>query len=113
MRINFFFKAALIFSLVAGFGIYGAYKARGFMAGPEIALESPRNGEVAANSYVNVKGRAKNIASISLNGRMIFVDENGNFKENLLLARGYNIMEVKAVDKFGKEVKVRREVILK
>lgn len=112
-RVQFFFKIGLISALIAGFGIYGLYNARGFWEGPEITIESPKNGQVFHNSYITVKGKAKNIASILLDGRVIFVDENGNFSENLLLAKGYNIMEAKAVDKFGKEVKARREVVLK
>ena len=112
-RIQLFFKAGIITILVLAFGIYGLYNAHVFLAGPKIIVESPKNGQVFQNSYIAVTGRASDIASIFLDGRRIFVDESGNFKENLLLARGYNIIEVQAGDKFGREVKKIREVVLK
>ncbi len=112
-RIQLFFKIGTIVILVLSFGAYGLYKAHVFLAGPKIIIESPKNGQVFQNSYVAVIGKASDIAFIFLDGKRIFVDGNGNFKENLLLARGYNIIEVRAADKFGREVKKIREVVLK
>lgn len=112
-RIQLFLKIGIIIILVLAFGIYGLYKAHVFLAGPKITIESPENGQVFQNSYITVAGKASDIASIFLDGRRIFVDESGNFKENLLLARGYNIIEVRAVDKFGRKIAERREVVLK
>ncbi len=111
--VRLFLTAGVIFVLIAVFAIYGFYRAREFMAGPEVALNEPRDGQLFKNSFVRVSGEAKNIASISLDGNRIFIDEKGLFKENLLLARGYNIIEVRAVDKFGKEVKKIRRVVVK
>ncbi|NOY35633.1 MAG: hypothetical protein GXP44_01785 [bacterium] len=108
-----FLKIGVIFALIAVFSLYGFYKARGFLAGPEVALNEPKDGQLLKNSFVKVSGEAKNIASIFLDGNRIFVNEKGFFEENLLLARGYNIIEVRAVDKFGKEVKKIREVVVR
>jgi len=112
-RTQSLFKFGLIALLALGFGVYGLYRARGFLEGTKIIIDEPRNGQVFQNSYIDVMGRAKNITSISLNNRQIFIDENGKFRENLLLGRGYNIIEMQAQDKFGRNIKVKREVILK
>ena len=101
-----FFLAALIL------GGYFFYQSRGYLSGPKIIIESPRPGEVAHQSYLEVKGQAQNVSILSLNGRQIFIDERGNFDEGLLLARGYNIIEVTASDKFGRVKKEKLEVIL-
>ncbi len=108
-----FLKIGVVVCLIIGFAFYGLYKARNFLTGPQITVSEPRNGQVFQGSYIKVAGQAKNIASIFLNGKPIFIDETGLFKENLLLARGYNIMEVRAVDKFGRIIAERREVVLK
>ena len=107
-----FLKTGVILTLIFIFAFYGFYKARGFLAGPEITLNEPRNGRELKNSFVKVSGSAKNIAAIFLNGKRIFVDEKGFFSENLLLAKGYNIIEVRATDKFGKSSKETREVVV-
>ncbi len=88
------------------------YQARGYLLGPKIVIESPQSGEVIRGAYLTVKGQALNISSLSLNGRQIFTDEHGFFNEGLLLARGYNIIELTATDKFGRVKKEKREVIL-
>jgi len=109
---RFNIKLFLIVPVVLFLGIYFLYQARGFLLGPEIAIDSPRPGEVTHDSYLSVKGQAFNIASLSMNGRQIFIDERGVFNESLLLARGYNIIEITASDKFGRISKEKREVIL-
>lgn len=108
-----FLRIAIIFFLIVTFAAYGLYKARDFLTGPKITIESPKDGQTVSSSYLEVRGTAKNISSIRMNGRQIFVDESGIFKENLLLAMGYNIIEVSAEDKFGREVKENRKVVLK
>ena len=99
--------------LLLVFGIYGFYKAKGFLAGPGIAIEYPKNGQLVPQSHNTIKGRAVNISNLRVNGRQIFTDEGGNFEVGLLLAKGYNIIEVKANDKFNREVKKIIEVVYK
>ncbi len=99
--------------LVIIFLFFGLYKARDFLIGPKIVIESPKDGQVFTTSYVEISGQASNISLLYFNGRQIFTDQNGNFKENLLLAKGYNILQIEAKDKFNREVKTKREVVLK
>lgn len=106
-------KIGIIVALVAVFSFYGLYRTKDFLQGPKIAIEYPKNGEVVSNSDIEIRGEVKNISLLYLNGRQIFTDKNGKFKENLLLARGYNIIKVSAKDKFNREIKITREVVLK
>ncbi len=109
-RINI--KIVLIILAVVLLGGYFLYQARGYLLGPEITIDSPKSGEVFHDAYLAVKGQALNISSLSLNGRQIFTDEHGIFSEGLLLARGYNIIEITAADKFGRVKKERRDIVL-
>ena len=48
-----------------------------------------------------------------MNDRQMFTDEEGEFSEKLLLSYGYNIITVKAKDRFGRETKKTLELIYK
>ena len=64
------------------------------------ARTTVQSGGKVAESIMKVKGNAKNGTFVALNGREISVDETGNFDETIALLSGYNIVEIKAKDKF-------------
>jgi len=92
---------------------YSLYQSRNLRSGPQLNIVSPINGALSTTSTTQIQGVAKNITSISLNDRPIFVDEDGNFSENLLLSYGYNIIGISAKDKFGRSVSKRLELVYK
>lgn len=92
--------------------VYGTWQARDFLRGPRVHLESPSEGMILRESLLIVKGRALDVSKLSLNGRSIFTDGEGNFQEETLLAPGVNILELYAEDKFGHEKIIRRSVLL-
>ena len=91
---------------------YAYLKTKDYIAGPQITITSPLNGTTVSSPLIEIVGTAKNISFISLNDRPIFIDESGNFKEKLLLYSGYNIMSVKAEDRYKRKVEKSLEVIL-
>jgi len=113
MRRNPLVKIAIILGLVLAFVSYGFYVAKDYRDGPKVVVESPEDNQVFKNADIVIKGNAKNISSLFLNGRQIFTNENGDFKEELLIAKGYNIITVSAKDKFNRDIKVIRKIILK
>ncbi|TAK57077.1 hypothetical protein EPO17_02955 [Patescibacteria group bacterium] len=92
---------------------YGFFASRDLIMGPQIILESPENGSVVENPLVRIQGTTKNINSISLNDRPIFIDQSGRFTEELLLAPGYTILTLRAKDRFGRETVKRLELVRK
>lgn len=101
----------MIVFLLLSFGIYGLYKAKAFLSGPNITIEYPSNGQGIKQSFTEIIGKTSNISSLFLNGRQIFTDKDGNFKGDLLLADGYNIIELSGADKFGRKVKEKLELV--
>jgi hypothetical protein len=83
---------------------YGIFNARNLIMGPIIEVFDPTKDTETEANVIDVKGRAKNIAFISLNEKPIFVDKEGLFEEKLLLSPGSNIIEIKARDRFKKEI---------
>lgn len=83
---------------------YGIFNARDLIKGPSIELFSPTKDMETEQNVIDVKGRAENVAFISLNEKSIFVNKEGLFQEKLLLSPGSNIIEIRATDRFKKEI---------
>ncbi len=99
----------LLFALLG----YGYYQSRDFLTGPLLSLVSPDDGATFSSPLITVKGSARNIAFLSLNGRRIFTDQAGNFSERLLLPSGYSIMTLVGTDRFGHRAQKQLELVYK
>ncbi|HEY4499431.1 MAG TPA: hypothetical protein VJH94_05245 [Candidatus Paceibacterota bacterium] len=95
--------------------IYGLFQAHEFIAGPTLTIVEPKNGSTIASTSPEVvlKGNAKNISFITLNGLQIFTDENGDFSRTLLLPQGLAIITVEAQDKFNRSVRKEIQLLVK
>jgi hypothetical protein len=96
--------------LIVGYTLYEVQKV---VFGPKIIVLSPINGSLVSSSTTEISGTTKNIKDLSLNDRKIFTDEQGNFKEEVLLSYGYNIFVLKASDKFGRSTEQKIELVFK
>jgi len=83
---------------------YGFFSARYLIEGPKIIVHTPKNNDSFKSSLMEVVGETENISYISLNGKTIFVNEKGCFKEKLLLSEGTDIISLYAKDKMGREI---------
>ena len=92
--------------------LYAAYQARYVIGGPSLVIEDPQDGEVFLKPLITISGHAKNITRLSLNGRTVFTDENGNFSAALPIPAGHTIIEIRAEDRFGRVRIERREVVM-
>jgi len=92
---------------------YSLYQSRNLLMGPVITINEPKNGSTTEEQMIKIAGAAKNIKSISLDDRPIFIDEAGSFSEKLLLSNGYNIIKISAWDKFDKKTDKLIEVVYK
>lgn len=108
-----YIKIIITILIVVVFIGYTIYEIQKVVLGPQIEVLSPKNGSLVSNSFIEISGIAKNIKEISLNDRKIYTDEEGNFKENLLLAYGYNALVLKASDKFNRKTEKIIEVVYK
>ena len=94
--------------IIVGYGIFQSQK---ILGGPKITISSPASGQILTRSDIDIAGVAKNISAISLNDRPIFIDESASFSEKLMLYPGYNIIKLKAEDKFGSKVEKDLELV--
>ena len=97
---KFWLRLSFAMIIILIIGVYSFYQARKLIAGPEINIKSPENGATVSQPLVDITGTASNIKDISLDDRPIFIDQQGNFDEKLLLPSGYTIITLKAHDRF-------------
>lgn len=89
---------------------YVIFQARFLIQGPTITLiDEPRSVQNA--KIIHLKGAARNITKITLNGRQIFTDKSGYFDEALVLENGYTIATIAATDRYGRENDVVRQFV--
>ena len=94
--------AILVFGLfLAVFFVYFIFSFRSFWRGPQIVIDYPADGASIDGFNAVVTGRARDVSKLELNGRPLYTDENGSFKEALILSPGLNIIEVRAEGRFG------------
>ena len=86
--------------------IYAFSRSRDLIYGVEITKINidglpAQEGAKVENSVHEITGNAKNAINLTLNGREISINEQGDFNETIALLSGYNVVEIKAKDKFG------------
>ncbi len=106
--------AAVIFVLITFFILgYVYFASRDYIKGPSIEITEPENGISTSTSTVKVLGKALRIKEITLNGKPLLIDKQGNFNETLLLAPGYNVSMINAIDKFNRTIEYKLELVYK
>jgi len=60
-----------------------------------------QTGTQITDNIIKITGSAKNAVNLTLNDRVISIDQKGNFDETIALLSGYNIISIKAKDEFG------------
>lgn len=106
-----FIKIAAVTLAIGFVGVYGMFEFREYFGGPRVTLSFPEDGAAITESAVDVAGTARNIARITLNGRPIFIDEEGRFSERVVFLPGYNKMTLTASDRFENETTLTREIV--
>ena len=103
-------RGFIIVLVICAIGGYAGFQSKKIISGPQITIQSPMTTS-ADNSAVDVSGIVKNVSVVTLNDRLIPIDEAGQFKEKVLLYPGYNVIKVKATDKFGSCVTKELQVV--
>lgn len=104
-----FLQYTAVLAVVAAFIVYVAFQARFIIAGPQITIFT--EGGQSQEQLVTIAGQATNIVSITLNGRSIYTDEDGFFKETVVLENGYTISTIRAQDRYGRTITTDRSFV--
>jgi len=99
---------AFFFLFVAGYAFFRSYD---LIFGVKIKNVNLSDGQKFENSIVEVTGNADRAVMLTLNGREISIEMNGDFRETIALLSGYNIISIVAEDKFGKTDEKNYQVV--
>lgn len=80
---------------------YAFFVSKDLIFGVKIRNVNLVDGATITENVIKITGNAKNAINLTLDGREISVDQQGNFDETFALLPGYNIINIKAKDKFG------------
>ena len=81
--------------------IYAFFGSHNLIFGVKIKNVNIIDGTKITTGVLEVTGNAKNAVNLTLNGREISIDQKGDFDETIALLIGYNVINIKAKDKFG------------
>ncbi|MCX6813848.1 MAG: helix-turn-helix domain-containing protein [Candidatus Azambacteria bacterium] len=81
-----------------------------FLVGPPNLAIDPKEENIKKQELLTVKGKTDNGVDLTINGENVYVASNGSFSKDMQLAGGINVIEVKAVNNFGKSTKIVRQI---
>ena len=94
-------RTLFILGIIGLFGWYLSYQARFILEGPVVEFEE-LPAFTQSERQVVLEGQARNIVALTLNGREIYTDQSGYFKEALILENGYTVATITARDRYGR-----------
>lgn len=81
-----------------------------FLVGPPNLAVDPKEDMVVQQESLTVKGKTDSGVDLTINGENVYVASDGGFSKEVQLTSGINVIEVKAVNNFGKSTKIFRQI---
>jgi len=91
---------------------YFAWQVSQIYQPPKLLVSQPDKNLITSQSFIEVKGQTEKEARVFINGKEVFLDSQGDFKADLDLQKGLNLIKISAVKKHSKESIVYREVLV-
>lgn len=107
--IRYFLIIAVALFLVG----YLAMQVKNIVEPPELSVYSPADGFVTVDAQAIVQGSTGKEVEVSINGKDIGTNEQGQFEEKIDLAPGVNTLLISAKKKHGKTTDITRHVVYK
>ena len=85
----------------------------GFTGDPRLRINEPQQNIVIETPIIRVRGSMEKESQLTVNGREITMNENGNFDQEIELTVGVNILRFVAQNRFGKISQETRYVVVK
>jgi cytoskeletal protein RodZ len=95
-------SSIIILALAGAFYLYREIGS--FASVPRLVVLSPEQNAAISGNAVVVEGVTDKDAKLFINDQAILVNDEGKFRENLTLQPGANFINVKAINRFEKEV---------
>jgi hypothetical protein len=103
-------RTGLIILLFLFIIIYARSRTSFLSQGVSLSVENLEDGQKFSSRVLNLEGTAKRAVMLTINNREVLIDENGDFKDTLILYPGLNILTIEARDKFENYKQLRYSV---
>lgn len=97
-------SAVLIVLLIA---TYAIWRSLAYARGPHITITEPTDGASIVTSTTTIHGHVERANNITMNGKAINMDEQGNFNETIIVFPGANIITFIANDQFERSIQTQ------
>lgn len=104
-------RGVAIAALWIGIGAYFGWHVYNLFRAPLLVVENPPRDIITQDGSLALSGRAQKETDVTVNGAVIDAEKDGTFHDTITLQDGMNVIEVRAVNKFGKETTVVRRVV--
>lgn len=81
-----------------------------FLVGPPTLVVDPKEDIITKEEIVSLKGKTDSGVELKINGESIYVSSDGNFSKDIQLAAGINMVEITAINHFGKISKLVKQI---
>jgi hypothetical protein len=105
-------KNIIIFLVFVMCFTYLGVEAKGVFDPPSLEIYNPDNNTVIDGQKIEIIGKTESGVNISINKKNILTDNEGNFKEEVNLQSGVNIIKVSASKKYSKTNTIQRRVLV-
>ncbi|MEK7062667.1 MAG: hypothetical protein AAB946_01380, partial [Patescibacteria group bacterium] len=113
-RIDFLRRASvrtIFFIAIALFiVIYIGWQFSVVLEKPGLSVSYPAEDISVTESKLFVEGKVSSGNALTINNEPVYAESGGSFKKEMELLSGMNVLEIKAVSRFGKESKIIRRV---
>lgn len=96
------FKKGIILGFVLIVVLFIYSRAHDAISGAKLVIKNLDKYTETTEPFVTINGYMKRSSEIRINGVSIPTDQSGNFNYPLALGTGYNSVEVKGLDSFGR-----------
>lgn len=103
-------RNAMIVLLIMGAIGYLWFQVSSLSKAPEIALIQPAADGHVSQDELLVLGSVTKGAQVHINGQSVYVNDAGDFKENLTLETGANSIQIQAQNRLGKTTTITRQI---
>ena len=93
--------------------VFVGFRLTYFVGAPVLTIEAPEDRAEVSEPLIRVQGKAGKESRLTVNGREITIDAQGNFNDEIELGAGLNVLEFIAQNRFGKESRVMRYILVK
>jgi hypothetical protein len=108
-------RGAIIALAVLLIGGYATWRSFDYTRGPEVIITGPLNGATiylsTTTTTTTLTGRVERAQDLFINGRLVSIDETGDFSESIVVFPGINRIKVSTKDQFARTAEKVVEIL--